>query len=372
MDEQGFKQAKELFPLEYEMAAVAQYEQQRQAFVNYFNRNKIVNMDIDEYVLGKTKTLQIFSYALEFGLLAFGDIRGANAKKFGVYYKKSEGRYDFAGKFGSNYVETFINVKKFILSLLDAGERQDYQSIVANPISPMVKGKILHLYYPDIYFGIYTKEHLNYYLKAFDLDTEALLKSDEVYKRKALVDFKNHDSTMKSWSLYIFGVFLWKYFPKAPNAKSTKNEPKKIVDQLAKDETSIRKGNFGFGGESEHHQRLKEYIYNHPQVIGITKFSKRGMEHKLLSGDSLDVWFLLENGSEIAVEVKSHISSTADILRGLFQTIKYKATLDAENQVHGEQHDNLSYFVLEGKLNESNTSVRDKLGVLVFENVKPK
>lgn len=52
-------------------------------------------------------------------------------------------------------------------------------------------------------------------------------------------------------------------------------------------------------------------------------------EHRLSSGDNLDAYFT--NGREsLAVEVKASNASDAELMRGVYQPIKYKAVLRAE------------------------------------------
>ena len=369
MDVQGFIRAKAQFPLEYEEKAFRSLEERRKAFVGYFTPNKIANMTIDEYVEGKGQKDNNFCYGIEIALKMLGNIQGSSAVKFGIYFSKAQSQYVFASRFGSNYIEAFENVRNSILELLNAGEKENLKAIIENPLAPTIKGKILSVYYPEIYLNIFSDEHLSFYLKKFDLLDEKLAKANAVYKRKALVKFKNDDPDMKSWSMNMFAVFLWKYFPKAPPSKSSE-WIKKVKDQFTKDEESIRKGNFGFGGEGEQHRKLKEYIFKYPNVIGITNYKEKGMEHNLLSGDRLDVWFRLADGSQIAIEVKSQISSSADVLRGLFQCVKYRAIISAENLTHGEIHNNLVYLVLGGSLSKSNQKIRELFDITVFENIE--
>ena len=42
------------------------------------------------------------------------------------------------------------------------------------------------------------------------------MKSDVLYKQKALLEFKNKDKDMRNWSVNMFAVFLWSHYPKAP------------------------------------------------------------------------------------------------------------------------------------------------------------
>ena len=137
---------------------------------------------------------------------------------------------------------------------------------------------------------------------------------------------------------------------------------------IAANEAKIRSGKlYGSGGEGENHKKLKEYIYNHPESIGIKDLKSRHMEYILLSGDRLDVYFELNNGSRIAIEVKSVSSSDADVMRGLFQCVKYKSVLDAESKIHGKKSQNLAMLILGGKISLENIKIREVLGVNILE-----
>ena len=142
---------------------------------------------------------------------------------------------------------------------------------------------------------------------------------------------------------------------------------KPSVVNSVKDETVIRSGKSHGFGEGPHHKALKEYIYNHPVSIGLKNIDKKDTEYVLLSGDRLDVYFEQKDGTRIAVEVKSIVSPDDDILRGIYQCIKYKAVLDAENKAHGIFGKSHSLLVIEGVLSESNRQVKNSLGVEVVE-----
>ena len=194
----------------------------RTSFTRYFNHNKIRGMKIDDYVAGVDlpKKGYNFCYALERQLDGLGRIIGATAFKFGVYYgitKSDETyKYRFTKKFGDNYQEAFTNVKESILELITAGENEDIDNIAKNALSPMFKGKILCTYFPDRYLNVFSPDHLNYFLTQLDLDNEELIWSDAIYKREALIEFKNQDSVMKNWSVDLFSDFLYSEYPGRP------------------------------------------------------------------------------------------------------------------------------------------------------------
>ena len=198
----------------------------RNKFVKDFSPARIEKMTIDDYVEGKSRK-DTFCYIIERDLDKLGTILGSFASpKFGVYFKKDEGEYRFLPKYGNTPKEAFVTIRSAILDLLDAGERRDMDALEHNILSPMFKGKILSVYFPDAYLNIFADEHLIHYLKVFNLDTEELIRKDPLYKREALIDFKNSIPEMQPWSPDIFGKFLYQNFPpkSKKEGKKDKNE----------------------------------------------------------------------------------------------------------------------------------------------------
>lgn len=131
------------------------------------------------------------------------------------------------------------------------------------------------------------------------------------------------------------------------------------------------KGGFG-GGERDEHKALKEYVAQNPRVIGLGTNTPIGTtEYLLPSGDSLDVSF---NGKKVwvAAEVKSSISAEADIVRGLFQCVKYRAVMEAVLLTEAEPQNARALLVLESKLPQPLIPLRNMLGIEVVEGVSPK
>jgi hypothetical protein len=94
-------------------------------------------------------------------------------------------------------------------------------------------------------------------------------------------------------------------------------------------------------------------------------------EHLLPSGDSLDVFF--EHRKEhFGVEVKSHISDTADIARGLYQCVKYQAVLEARQAASGHAKNVHTFLVIGGEFPAELIPLKNVLGVEVYDKVKYK
>lgn len=111
------------------------------------------------------------------------------------------------------------------------------------------------------------------------------------------------------------------------------------------------------------HKALKEYILSHPKEFSIDYVKLKENEHVLLFGDKLDVFFKQKDGRQIAIEVKSRISDDADILRGIYQCVKYKAVLAAECRAHGENVDVDAFLVIENEMSEENRKTANMLSV---------
>ena len=215
MNYQELLEAKQTFRLHALEKDYKPFFKDRKEFVRRFNPAKIASMTIDEYVEGK-KSKNSFCYLLERKLKALGSISGINSSIFGVWYSSEHQAYKYDSRFGNDYKEAYKLIKSSIVNLLKAGKSRDYKAIISNPLNSLVKGKILSIYYPDDYLNIFSKNHLDYYLRSFDLDTAELMKQNVVYKRDALLAFKNSDKDMKEWSIDMFAVFLYSHYPKLP------------------------------------------------------------------------------------------------------------------------------------------------------------
>lgn len=139
-------------------------------------------------------------------------------------------------------------------------------------------------------------------------------------------------------------------------------------------EEAVRKGSYrNSASEGPYHKALKEYVIKHPEHFDVCDVKERKDEHALLSGDRLDVYFKLNDGKQVAVEVKSRISDDADILRGIYQCVKYKAVLAAECLAHGENANVDAFLVVEKEMSEENRKTANMLSVrhIIYDKLIP-
>jgi hypothetical protein len=125
----------------------------------------------------------------------------------------------------------------------------------------------------------------------------------------------------------------------------------------------------GGSGEGEGHRRLKEAITLHPEWLGLPRSLAQGRaEVSLYSGDRIDVEFA-DNQQRIAVEVKAEGAPIGELVRGLFQCIKYAAVLEAEASACQDDMDCRVILALGGELPTRLAALRATLGVDVRESV---
>jgi hypothetical protein len=130
---------------------------------------------------------------------------------------------------------------------------------------------------------------------------------------------------------------------------------------------------FGQGGESAQHKAFKDYVRQHPEIVGAQNDWQGFVEYPLPSLDQIDVVF---KSSEvcIAVEVKSSVSDVfpSDYERGLYQTIKYGALLKAMSVAgnYSIPPTIKSVLALESALPAGLRQLAKVLGVVVFENAR--
>ncbi len=203
------------FLIEQYQHAWKEYEELRQAFVKDYSIERIANLLLDEYVIGKGADNRSFCYRIERELDQLGRILGATASKFGVYYGKTKSnktmQYRFASHWGETVDQAFIAVKKSITDLLNTPN--NLEILKDNSLSPMFKGKILFLYYPEQFLNIYSKNHLSHFAAHLNLIT---VSEKELDVQKALMDYRASWQELACQSPFLFSSLLYDTFDYPP------------------------------------------------------------------------------------------------------------------------------------------------------------
>ena len=270
-------------------------ENERKEFLNRFPENKLFSMSIEEYSIGGEKSEKSFCYWIENRLQGLGNIHGATAFKFGIYFGKTKSdlyqKYRFTKRFGTSETEAFQNIKTTIISLLESAKKDNLDEIIDNTLSPMFKGKILSTYYPKKYLNIFANERLEYFLDKLDViysDSD-----NEIKKRQILIDFKNKDSVMSNWSIYEFSKFLDESFGKQFKEEEAPVELKKYLE-TKKDYPKMKQVKADFIDLKINPENI---IYKTKGLKPIGKtidFEKENIINKLLGNRGEEIVFSLE------------------------------------------------------------------------------
>ncbi|MER9397493.1 hypothetical protein NKI46_05055 [Mesorhizobium sp. M0615] len=121
-----------------------------------------------------------------------------------------------------------------------------------------------------------------------------------------------------------------------------------------------------YGGlpESAEHKKLKAYVVANPSSVGLKQRPLRSQpESLLLSGDEIDVEFTFKK-KRVAVEVKSIKSGESDLVRGVYQCVKYRAVLNAQYSPDGVSSH--AILVTEKELPSKVASLARRLNVKTF------
>lgn len=153
-----------------------------------------------------------------------------------------------------------------------------------------------------------------------------------------------------------------------------------VLDQLGLKETlpftdkqieEIRTPDLNYdGGEGDEHKALKEYICQNPNCLGFTDVVIAEMEHLLPSGDRLDVFFELSNRTQVGIEVKPGTSSDQDIIRGIFQCVKYSAVMNALRTIECADYEISVILVSASALSLQNRTLSKELNVNFLDHFK--
>ncbi|MFX0195966.1 MAG: hypothetical protein ACFFCW_07575 [Candidatus Hodarchaeota archaeon] len=124
-----------------------------------------------------------------------------------------------------------------------------------------------------------------------------------------------------------------------------------------------RKYKWSGEAESEAHKKLKQFVANNPWVVDLPRKTPKGKgEYILPSADKIDVLF--QHGPwDVAVEVKASNANDDDLLRGIYQCVKYRELLRAEKRVIGSIPQIRALLVTERNLPREHQRIADTLKV---------
>jgi len=316
-------------------------EKLRIQFTKDYSKRRISNLTLDEYVIGKGAQNRSFCYLIERKMDSLGRILEARADKFGIWYGKIGSnksiKYRFAKKFGSNINYASRNIKDNIVKLLDAAEKNNFEDLRKNPISPMFKGKLLFIYYPDRFLPVYSERHLRHFIHELNLFSES---SNELDMQKTIMDYKASFPELMKTSVFAWPKLLYDHFGYPPDTSVSGVSKIPILKEVSAEfinilpvssmepdsNTESRSGDeTDYGAISRSRKRIGsrgEKIVLMKEIERLKNAGKNNLinDVKIENNDreGYDIHSFDEDGTERFIEVKSSTSFTID--RGFYIT----------------------------------------------------
>ena len=184
----------------------------RQEFSERFPASSLASMTIEQYSLGLEPKGNSFCYWLEYKTESLGRIGGGSSEKFVVYFSKPNDEYKFLAGFQSKE-QAFETVKLGLLQLLRLGQDSTFDGCDSVPPfenAPVVRGKILNMYFPDKFLPIFNLVHLADFCLKLEVDASYHSQSS---MNQALLNFKERTSLFTGWTNDKFVSFLYDRFP---------------------------------------------------------------------------------------------------------------------------------------------------------------
>jgi uncharacterized protein DUF3883 len=319
-------------------------ERLRQQFATDYAVSRIPRLTLDEYVIGKGRDNRSFCYRVERELDRMGRILGARADKFGVYYGERKNdpsrRYQNTQMWGDTPKEAFASVKEAIVDLLQAAEKDQMDAVRASRISPLFKGKLLFLYFPQKFAPIYSLHHLRHF--AAELNLAGPFR-DAVDIQRALTTYRASWPQLANQPECLYMRFLYDIFGYPPEEKGAERHPPalplledavegaeliELMPALSGDEPNNSAAN---GRKPDYLKRLKqlERIGDRGEAIVVALERKRlmraGKAHLATEVDRVsdkddslgyDIRSFEEDGSDRLIEVKATSGKNLD--RGFY------------------------------------------------------
>ena len=234
----------------------------RSQFVSDFPVDKILDIEIDNYVVGKKldtgdPNRKTFCYRLEFGLPGFGIIGGVTAIKFGIFYSPKDKKYVYnEDKFRSAeeaYKEILTQINMLLKSGKQFTEDNDWKKLSdtferVDVIKSVVKSKILSVYFPDSIVSINSENGITQILKLLFHIPDEEIKEEFMLKKQKLWELKQNHPIMRNWSNFDYSYFVWyawKNYFDIPDKSTISGEQYVDANQLMRPFWVVRAGGRG-------------------------------------------------------------------------------------------------------------------------------
>ena len=201
----------------------------REAYLEEFPLSRIKELTVEEYCLGTEHSKDSLCYLIEFGRYkhtGFG-IGGGSARKFGVYYSKSEQCYKHGMDSIDNIGEFWPKFRNEMYRFIeDSGNSEQPVILEDYPLlqgMAMVLTKFLCLYYPQKYLGIGSfvvlKRVMDQFLYPFQDEMRCHQLNFILYE-----NIRADVPELKKENELLFGRMIWNYIAETSSSEKSLKE----------------------------------------------------------------------------------------------------------------------------------------------------
>ncbi|GAB5561827.1 MAG: hypothetical protein SynsKO_34740 [Synoicihabitans sp.] len=116
------------------------------------------------------------------------------------------GGYKYPEKWGHTRNEAFEHVKDAIIELLEAAESDQLNVLIDSAISPMFKGKLLYVYFPEKFAPIYSTDHLAHFVSVLNITGSG---DSAIERQQALMAYRANEQILRNESVGLMMRFLY-------------------------------------------------------------------------------------------------------------------------------------------------------------------
>lgn len=143
----------------------------------------------------------------------------------------------------------------------------------------------------------------------------------EYYRFKDKLKWKPNKGSIRKLPQSDFETIVSNSWQEWDILKDTANKTERVM-------RAILRRKYGSQGEGREHKKIKKWVKNHPESIGLMNVVRAVVEHSFPSGDCVDILFVLPDKKYAVVEIE-----TFDALPGAYQAVKYRALMCARCRI---------------------------------------
>lgn len=208
-----FQQALAQYQSSTAESRLRQGEDERRDILRAFPLDAWATLPLERYALGLDSTEPTFCQWLEFKSKVLGRLGTRNAKNHAIY-KQKDGTWFYPRQFAdveaawvalrAAYVQAFANARDNRWAEMDAIPLLRDKSVLV---------KALHIYFPSRILPITSRDHLQHFLRAFEVDLTSVRDYGRVQLNRALLHAIHQHPEFDGWTTNEIAIFLYRACP---------------------------------------------------------------------------------------------------------------------------------------------------------------